>query len=146
MAAPSNSRIFSRYQSGIGQGFFTEADFAAQPKLKKAVVNKALAPKLPKSVTPDPAWTAQAAQDAKQDFKSIPYDGVTPNKMVCDTTLRELPDGSWILFMLAAILFADASLDRRVGLVVLREAALVECPAARLRVAIDRASLEYRRR
>ena len=32
---------------------------------------------------------------------SIAYDGVTPNKMVCDTTLRALPDGSWILFMLA---------------------------------------------
>ncbi len=32
---------------------------------------------------------------------SIAFDGVTPNKMVCDTTLRQLPDGSWILFMLA---------------------------------------------
>ncbi len=67
----------------------------------KTLVNKAYAPKLPKSITPDPKWTAQAVEDAKQDFKSIPYDGVTPNKMVCDTTLRELPDGSWILFMLA---------------------------------------------
>jgi len=67
----------------------------------KTVVNKAHAPKLPKSITPDPTWTAQAIEDAKQDFKSIPYDGITPNKMVCDTTLRELPDGSWILFMLA---------------------------------------------
>ena len=55
----------------------------------------------PKSITPDPKWTAQAAEDAKQDFKSIPYDGITPNKMVCDTTLRELPDGSWIISMLA---------------------------------------------
>jgi predicted neuraminidase len=82
---------------------FTEQDFAIRPspKLTKVVVNKALAPKLPKSITPDPKWTAQAAEDAKQDFKSIPYDGVTPNKMVCDTTLRELPDGSWILFILA---------------------------------------------
>lgn len=70
-------------------------------RVGKTVVNKALAPRLPKAITPDPKWTAQAAKDAKQDFKSIPYDGVTPNKMVCDTTLRELPDGSWILFMLA---------------------------------------------
>lgn len=68
---------------------------------KRNLVNKALAPKLPRSIRPDPKWTAQAAEDAKQDFKSIPYDGVTPNKMVCDTTLRQLPDGSWILFMLA---------------------------------------------
>ena len=46
-------------------------------------------------------WERQAFEDARQDRTSIPYDGVTPNKMVCDTTLRELPDGSWILFMLA---------------------------------------------
>ncbi len=70
----------------------------AKPRM---LVNKAFAPHPPSSIRPDPKWTAQAAEDAKQDFKSIPYDGVTPNKMVCDTTLRELPDGSWILFMLA---------------------------------------------
>ncbi len=80
---------------------FTEDDFASQPKLTKVVVNKAHAPKLPRAITPDAKWTAQAAEDAKQDSSSIPYDGVTPNKMVCDTTLRELPDGSWILFILA---------------------------------------------
>ena len=96
---------------------FTEADIAKQAEIGKltmdpeeikrratvgkTVVNKAHAPKLPKSITPDPTWAAQAIEDAKQDFKSIPYDGITPNKMVCDTTLRELPDGSWILFILA---------------------------------------------
>ncbi|HEY6167424.1 MAG TPA: sialidase family protein [Verrucomicrobiae bacterium] len=37
----------------------------------------------------------------KQDRTTIIFDGVSPNKMVCDTTLRELPDGSWIHFMLA---------------------------------------------
>ena len=46
-------------------------------------------------------WAKQALADAKQDRTSIPYDGFTPDKMVCDTTLRELPDGSWILFILA---------------------------------------------
>ena len=46
-------------------------------------------------------WERQAAADAGQDRTTVAYDGVTPNKMVCDTTLRELPDGSWILFMLA---------------------------------------------
>jgi predicted neuraminidase len=101
---------------------FTEADFAPRPEAslepldpkkpkatnaaavwmpKKTVVNKAHAPKLPTAIKPDPKWTAQAAEDAKLDYKSIPYDGFTPNKMVCDTTLRELPDGSWILFILA---------------------------------------------
>jgi hypothetical protein len=47
------------------------------------------------------SWVTQAAADARQDRTSIIFDGVTPNKMVCDTTLRELPDGSWIHFMLA---------------------------------------------
>lgn len=46
-------------------------------------------------------WERQAAADAKLDRTSIAFDGKTPNKMVCDTTLRELPDGSWALFMLA---------------------------------------------
>ena len=46
-------------------------------------------------------WAAQAIADAKLDRTSIPYDGKTPDKMVCDTTLRALPDGSWALFMLA---------------------------------------------
>ena len=80
---------------------FREEDVAAQTKLKSVVVNKALAPKVPKSIKPDEKWTAQAAEDAKQDHHTFAYDGVTPNKMVCDTTLRELPDGSWILFILA---------------------------------------------
>ena len=80
---------------------FTEDDISNQRKVARTLVNKALAPHLPKSITPDPKWIAQGVEDAKQDFKSIPYDGITPNKMVCDTTLRELPDGSWILFMLA---------------------------------------------
>src|SRR4051812_2492588 len=42
-----------------------------------------------------------ATADAKHDRSTIAYDGKTPNKMVCDTTLRELPDKSWVLFMLA---------------------------------------------
>ena len=46
-------------------------------------------------------WAKQAAEDAKHDRKVFAYDGITPNKMVGDTTLRELPDGSWILFILA---------------------------------------------
>ncbi len=46
-------------------------------------------------------WAKLAADDAKHDRKSIPYDGRKPNSMVCDTTLRQLHDGSWVLFLLA---------------------------------------------
>ncbi len=48
-----------------------------------------------------PDWPILAAADAKRDRNTIPYDGIKPNSMVCDTTLRELPDGTWILFILA---------------------------------------------
>ena len=88
-------------QAEIGKLTMDPEEIKRRAKVGKTIVNKALAPRLPKSITPDPAWAAQAIEDAKQDFKSIPYDGITPNKMVCDTTLRELPDGSWILFILA---------------------------------------------
>lgn len=85
---------------------FREEDIAAQ-KFQSAgakprlLINKAFAPVVPAPIRPDAKWTAQAEEDAKQDSHTFAYDGVTPNKMVCDTTLRELPDGSWILFMLA---------------------------------------------
>lgn len=46
-------------------------------------------------------WEKQAAADAKHDRTAVVFDGKEPDRMVCDTTLRELPDGSWILFMLA---------------------------------------------
>jgi hypothetical protein len=47
------------------------------------------------------AWDQQATADAKLDRTGIVYDGKKPNSMVCDTTLREMPDGSWVLVMLA---------------------------------------------
>jgi predicted neuraminidase len=79
----------------------TAGKFTTPGSKARLLVNKAYSPHLPKQIVPDPQWTLQAKEDAKQDFSSIPYDGVSPNKMVCDTTLRELPDGSWILFILA---------------------------------------------
>lgn len=57
--------------------------------------------RLPPVQSADRDWPAQAAADAKQDRTTVVYDGVTPNKMVCDTTLRKMPDGSWVLFFLA---------------------------------------------
>ncbi|MCX7399730.1 MAG: sialidase family protein [Planctomycetales bacterium] len=56
---------------------------------------------LPVSIRPNDKWSLQVIEDAKQDRTSIPYDGITPNKMVCDTTLRLMPDNSWIISMLA---------------------------------------------
>ena len=70
-----------------------------------ATLHAADAPKLPPtelpaSIRPSPQCTAQAAKDARQDFTSIPFDGKSPDKLACDTTLRELPDGSWVMVIL----------------------------------------------
>jgi hypothetical protein len=46
-------------------------------------------------------WAAVAEKDAKRDWSKIIFDGKPPNSMVCDTTVRELPDRTWVLFMLA---------------------------------------------
>ncbi len=66
-------------------------------KLRR-LANKA---RMPVSIRPSDKWAKQAIEDARQDRTGIPYDGVTPNKMVCDTTLRLMPDQSWIISMLA---------------------------------------------
>ncbi len=86
---------------------FREEDVLAGRFLSAAagsrlLVNKARGPKaLPASIRPTERWLRQAAEDARQDRTGIAYDGSRPNSMVCDTTLRELPDGSWALFLLA---------------------------------------------
>ncbi|MBS0210083.1 MAG: exo-alpha-sialidase [Planctomycetes bacterium] len=76
--------------------------FASAGAKPRMLINRATGPKhVPPSITPDAAWTKQVAEDAKQDRTTVAYDGVKPNSMVCDTTLRELPDGTWALYMLA---------------------------------------------
>ncbi len=82
---------------------FTEADILAG----KLVTESSRLKNLISKATGTAAMAAetrskvQALEDAKSDRTSIPYDGITPNKLVCDTTLRRLPDGSWVLFLLA---------------------------------------------
>ncbi|MCL2744925.1 MAG: glycoside hydrolase [Planctomycetaceae bacterium] len=46
-------------------------------------------------------WEKQAAEDAKHDKVILAYDGVMPNRMVCDTVPRILPDGRIALYFLA---------------------------------------------
>lgn len=45
-------------------------------------------------------WDAQAREDAKQDRSVIIFDGKPPDSLACDTTLRAMPDGSWVMVML----------------------------------------------
>ena len=41
-------------------------------------------------------WDRQAERDAQQDFTTIIFDGKAPNQLACDTTIRPMPDGSWV--------------------------------------------------
>lgn len=68
----------------------------ARPSLIPALV---LAVTLP-VLAPAADWGRQAAEDARQDRTAIIFDGQSPNKLACDTTLRAMPDGSWMMVML----------------------------------------------
>jgi hypothetical protein len=41
----------------------------------------------------------QALEDARHDRTTLIFDGQKPNSMVCDTALRQLPDGTWVMVM-----------------------------------------------
>jgi len=47
-----------------------------------------------------PEWAARAEADAQQDRTVLVHDGVPPDQLCCDTTLRELPDRSWAVIQL----------------------------------------------
>jgi predicted neuraminidase len=82
----------------------------------RMLINEARGPKrVPPSIQPHEKYAAQAAADAMHDRTTVAYDGIKPNSMVCDTTLRELPDGSWALFLLAGGDF-EPSPDNYTGL------------------------------
>jgi hypothetical protein len=49
---------------------------------------------------PDPALDEIEEQHAKEDRSALIFDGRSPDKLACDTTLRKMPDGSWVMIML----------------------------------------------
>ncbi len=42
----------------------------------------------------------QSNRDATDDHVQVIWSGESPNKLVCDTTLRAMPDGTWVMVML----------------------------------------------
>jgi hypothetical protein len=52
------------------------------------------------NVAVDPSWKQQADEHARMDRTSVVFDGTSPDKLACDTTLRLMPDGSWVMVML----------------------------------------------
>jgi hypothetical protein len=57
-------------------------------------------PPAPEPPAADPIWTRQAGNDAREDRTSSIFLGRSPDKLACDTTLRAVPDGSWVHVML----------------------------------------------
>ncbi len=49
---------------------------------------------------PTPHWAAVAERDAAEDRTTLIFDGKKPDSLACDTTLRKMPDGSWVMIML----------------------------------------------
>ena len=41
-------------------------------------------------------YELQAEADAKQDRQVVVFDGMEINELACDTTVRKMPDGSWV--------------------------------------------------
>ncbi|MDP7016858.1 MAG: exo-alpha-sialidase, partial [Pirellulaceae bacterium] len=52
------------------------------------------------NVAANPSWAQQIEEHARQDRSALVFDGRSPNKLACDTTLRKTPDGSWVMIML----------------------------------------------
>ncbi len=52
------------------------------------------------SIQPDPRWDRQIDVHAGEDRIVTIFKGQSPDKLVCDTTLRAMPDDSWVMVML----------------------------------------------
>lgn len=72
---------------------------------------------LPMMLKADPFWAREASEDAKQDRSSTLFLGESPDKLACDTTLRVMPDGSWVHIMLGG---GDKEPDPRNGIFLQR--------------------------
>ncbi|MBL4884149.1 MAG: exo-alpha-sialidase [Planctomycetaceae bacterium] len=48
----------------------------------------------------DPKWDTVEKTHASEDLTTIIFDGIKPDSLACDTTLRQMPDGSWVMIML----------------------------------------------
>ncbi|MEX2579580.1 MAG: exo-alpha-sialidase [Verrucomicrobiales bacterium] len=54
----------------------------------------------PDAPEPSPFWTAEGVRDAEEDRSRTLFLGESPDQLACDTTLRRMPDGSWVMIML----------------------------------------------
>ncbi|MBL9153113.1 MAG: exo-alpha-sialidase, partial [Verrucomicrobiales bacterium] len=94
----------------------SDADLAALYEPVTATLKIPPTP-LPSVVQADPFWTRHGAEDARQDRSVTLFKGRSPDKLACDTTLRRMPDGSWVHVMLGG---GDKEPDPRNGVFLQR--------------------------
>lgn len=54
----------------------------------------------PPGPQPSTYWTEIGERHGAEDKTTLIFDGKAPNQLACDTTLRKMPDGSWVMIML----------------------------------------------
>lgn len=74
-------------------------------------------PRVVEAPEPLPFWTLEAGKNAAEDRGVTMFRGTSPDKLACDTTLRALPDGSWVHLMLGG---GDKEPDPRNGIFLQR--------------------------
>ncbi len=52
------------------------------------------------AICADSIMAQDPIEDARYDRTSVIFDGHRPDSLACDTTLRAMPDGSWVMVML----------------------------------------------
>ncbi|HCN79012.1 MAG TPA: hypothetical protein DIT13_17745 [Verrucomicrobiales bacterium] len=95
----------------------TAQEMAAQYKPVTATLKVPAVPPVASAPKPAGFWSVQAALDAKADRVNLIFDGKSPDRLACDTTLRAMPDGSWVHVMLGG---GDREPDPRNGVFLTR--------------------------
>ena len=103
-------------------GAFDEASYASRPlspeemraayRPVETVLEIPGPPAPPEALQPSEFWTAEGERDAAEDRSVDLFLGESPDKLACDTTLRAMPDGSWVHVMLGG---GDKEPDPRNG-------------------------------
>jgi len=103
-AVNDNGRIWQNLVGALDEAQLFDRPLSAEEMaaLYQPVAATHEVPQLPSrmSITTDAYWERQAALDAQLDQSAIVFDGKSPDKLACDTTLRLMPDGSWVMVML----------------------------------------------
>lgn len=103
-AVNDNGRIWQQFTGVLDEVTLTERALSAEVLREQfqPVAERHDIPQLVRTNShhPDPAWNALQQTLALEDQTTVLFDGQSPNRLACDTTLRRMPDGSLVMIML----------------------------------------------